>query len=50
MLELFLEGDFTDTLEVIPNIVENAENFAVSVKNNKRIDHEKVKVMELTVL
>ncbi len=33
MLELFLEGNFTDTFEVSPAIVENAGAFAVAVKN-----------------
>ena len=49
MLELFLEGDFTDTFEVTPSIVDHAGAFHVSVKNSRRLDHERIQAAEITV-
>eukprot|EP00094_Tigriopus_californicus_P003115 TCALIF_02997-PA protein Name:"Similar to Cad86C Cadherin-86C (Drosophila melanogaster)" AED:0.15 eAED:0.15 QI:164/0.72/0.58/1/1/1/12/0/720 len=39
-VELFIEGDFEDTFEISPAIVENRAQFRISVKSNKKLDFE----------
>ena len=48
MLELFLTAH-TDTFEVSPSVVDKSGQFAISVKNNKKLDFEKVDQMEFEV-
>ena len=48
MLELFLD-DFNDIFEVSPSVIEHSGQFSISVKNNKRLDYEKVKAFEFRV-
>ena len=48
MLELFLD-DFNDIFEVSPSVIEHSGQFSISVKNNKRLDFEKVKAFEFRV-
>ena len=50
MLELFIEGDFADTFEVSPSVVENSAQFVVSVKSSKKIDYEEVQKIEFKVM
>ena len=50
MLELFVEGDFADTFEVSPSVVENSAQFVVSVKNRQKIDYEQVQTIEFEVI
>ncbi len=51
MLELFLEGNFTDTFEVSPAIVENAGAFAVAVKNARfGTENKKTKLYKSRIL
>jgi len=45
-----LEGDYTDTFEVNPSIVERAATFSVAVKSSRRLDYEKVKTITMTVM
>ena len=49
-MELFVEGDFADTFEVSPSVVENSAQFVVSVKNRQRIDYEQVQTIEFEVI
>ena len=49
VLELFIEGDFADTFEVSPSVVENSAQFVVSVKNSKKIDYEELQTIEFKV-
>ena len=50
VLELFVEGDFADTFEVSPSVVENSAQFVVSVKNRQKIDYEQVQTIEFEVM
>ena len=50
VLELFIEGDFADTFEVSPSVVENSAQFVVSVKNSKKIDYEELQTIEFKVI
>ena len=50
VLELFIEGDFADTFEVSPSVVENSAQFVVSVKSSKKIDYEEVQKIEFKVM
>ena len=49
VLELFIEGDFSDTFEISPSVVENSAQFVVSVKNGKKVDFEEIRTIEFKV-
>ncbi len=48
MVELLLDG-YEDTFEVSPSVVEGSGQFSIGVKNNKRLDYEKIQTLEFRV-
>lgn len=48
MVHLYLDG-YDDTFEVSPSIIQNSGQFSISVKNNKKLDFEKVQRLEFLV-
>ena len=48
-VELRLEGDFGDTFEIAPSIIENRAHFVISVKNNRKLDYEKIQELDFEV-
>ena len=48
MFQLYLDG-YSDTFEVSPSVSESSVNFAIAVKNSKKIDFERSKTIEFGV-
>eukprot|EP00095_Tigriopus_kingsejongensis_P012458 maker-scaffold696_size110080-snap-gene-0.13 protein:Tk12458 transcript:maker-scaffold696_size110080-snap-gene-0.13-mRNA-1 annotation:"cad86_drome ame: full" len=48
-LELFIEGEYQDTFEIAPAVVENRAQFVISVKNNRKLDFEKIQALTFKI-